>query len=367
MTTRDHGKGWATSNSGDPSWLSRRASTYAESGVDRVTGSEVVSRIAGLAASTFNLAVKSSIGGFGGLFSLDGIAQDGKLLVASTDGVGTKALVASALDRYATIGEDLVAVNVDDIVVYGARPLFFLDFLVVEHVDSSRVEQIVSGVASGCLKAGCPLLGGEVAEHPGTRGPRDFDLVGFVVGLVGQDALITGEKIRPGDALVGFGAAGMRSDGYSFVRQIFGDRPLDDLAYPGASHSLGDELLRPSKIYTPNVLNLIGQVDVHGLAHVTGGGIAANVQRILPPNCDALISRASWPIPPIFDEMRRWAGVSPQALEESLPIGIGMAAIIEASQVPECLSILESNDQDAYLIGAVVEGAGQARFIDQAR
>jgi phosphoribosylformylglycinamidine cyclo-ligase len=284
--------------------------------------------------------------------------------VASTDGVGTKAQIASAVGRYDTIGLDLVAMNVDDIVVYGARPLFFLDFVMTGAVDPGQVEDIVRGVANGCKQVGCALLGGEVAEHPGTMGRGEFDLVGFVVGSVDRKELITGTSIRPGDRVIGLTAPGLRSDGYSFVRKIFADRSLNEPAYPDADHSLGDELLRPSAILTPMVLDLLRAVDVHGLAHVTGGGIAANAARILPPDCDLVLHRGSWPVPPIFVEMRRSRGITTRAMEDAFGLGIGMVVVVPPEAEEQALQILARGavPTPTLTIGEVTPGSGRAAF-----
>ena len=318
-----------------------------------------------MAVRTFDWRVMSGIGGFGGLFRLGESMPGDPILVASADGIGTKSLVASAMGRFDTIGQDLVAMNVDDVVTYGASPLFLLDSLTVETVFPPQVEQIVRGIVDGCLQAGCALLGGEVAEHPGTRSNRGFDLVGFVVGSVSSEKLITGEHIRAGDVVIGLSAEGMRSDGYSLVRKVFARRNLDEPAYPGALHSLGDELLRPSRIYVPTVLKLLDCVEVHGLAHVTGGGIATNVERILPSTCDVLIKRGSWPIPRIFEEIRLIGDLAPESLEEALPIGVGMVAIVDSQSAPFALDCLAEAGQEAFVIGEVRQGTGRARFVSR--
>lgn len=354
-------RSWSLGGRGHQKWLDAKATTYADAGVHRDHGTEAVRRVAEHVRSTFTPSVLSDIGGFAGIMSLTGEAGHGDtLLVASTDGVGTKALLTAAMDKHDTIGLDLVAVNADDIVVYGARPLFLLDFIIVDRVSPHAIERIVRGIAEGCRSAGCVLLGGEVAEHPGTRAPGEFDLAGFVVGTVSRERLITGASIAPGDSILGLFAEGMRSDGYSFVRKIFADRDLNRPAFRGAEHSLGDELCRPARIYTPSIVQLVDAVDVHGLAHVTGGGIATNVERILPGTCDAVLWRGSWPIPPIFDEMRSHSGVTMQALEESLPIGIGMVAMVSAEHSAAAIQALERTGETVFVIGIVTEGVGRA-------
>ncbi len=356
---------WVLGQRGDGAWLESAPADYETAGVSRVAGSSAVDRLAAHARTTFGSEVVTDIGGFGGLFALPPSSRrESSLIVASTDGVGTKSLLCTAAGDYRSIGLDLVAMNVDDIVVYGARPLFLLDYLVVGKVIPEMVEDIVAGIAEGCRQVGCALLGGEVAEHPGTMAPGEFDLAGFVIGSVDRDTLITGGAIVAGDVVVGIAAAGMRSDGFSFVRKIFADTALDAPAYPTADHSLLEELIRPSRIYTPTVLEVIDRVDVHGVAHVTGGGIATNLSRVLPDGVDALVHRGRWPIPPIFAEMRRVARVAAEALEESLPIGIGMLLVVRAGDAAAVIEACEAAGHEAYDIGEIIDGGGIARFVD---
>lgn len=359
-----NGKGWAVGSRGDRTWGDTRAASYRDAGVDRDAGAEAVARIATAARPTFGVNVLSDIGGFGGLFSLpNDVRHDAdSVLVASSDGVGTKTLLCTATSRFDTIGLDLVAMNVDDIVVYGARPLFLLDYLVVGSVLPEMVESIVAGVAEGCRQARCALLGGEVAEHPGTMAGGEFDMAGFVVGAVSRSRIVTGESIATDDVVIGLGAAGMRSDGYSLVRRIFADRDLDGPAYPGADISLGEELTRPSAIYAPLVLDLMASLPVHGAAHVTGGGIAANIARVLPPTLDVRLEVGAWPIPPIFTEMARYGGVPLATLADALPIGIGMALMLPREHEAEAIARAHSAGFEAYTIGDVRAGTGVAGY-----
>src|SRR3954453_16408118 len=254
--------------------------TYEEAGVNIDAGEEAVQRIKDKVRSTFRREVIGDIGGFGGLFALDKDRYRNPVLVSSTDGVGTKALIAQATGRFETIGLDLVAMCVDDIVCQGAEPLFFLDYIAVGRLDPDHIEQLVEGVAEGCRQAGCALIGGEMAEHPGAMEPGEFDLVGFAVGVVERDRIITGQDVRPGDVLIGLPSPNLRSNGYSLARRVLleiGGRSLDAPAYDGAPHSLAEELLSPSVVYAPAIMELLRHVDVHAVAHITGGGIPGNL------------------------------------------------------------------------------------------
>ena len=266
--------------------------TYKDAGVDIAAGEEAVLRIKEKVRTTFRPEVIGDIGGFGGLFSFASHRYRNPVLVSSTDGVGTKAVVAQATGRFDTIGVDLVAMCVDDLVCAGAEPLFFLDYIAVGQLDPDHIEQLVEGVAEGCRQAGCALIGGEMAEHPGSMDPGEFDLVGFAVGVVERDLMLGPDRVHPGDALIGLPSPGLRSNGYSLARRVLLDRaelPLDGPAFEGARHSLGEELLEPSVIYAPAVRSLLATVDVHALAHITGGGLPGNLPRSLPKGCDAVV------------------------------------------------------------------------------
>src|SRR4051812_25609808 len=275
--------------------------TYEAAGVSIEAGEEAVRRIGDAVRSTRRPEVLGGIGGFGGLFALGADRYRDPVLVSTTDGVGTKAMVATAAGRFDTIGIDLVAMCVDDLVCQGAEPLFFLDYVSIGKLDPDQVAEVVSGVADGCRQAGCALVGGEMAEHPGAMEPGEFDLVGFAVGVVERDAIIDGSKVAPGDVLVGLPSPGIRSNGYSLARHVLFDvagRSLDDPAWDGpGAPTVADELLRPSVIYSPAIGALVGEVEVHTVAHVTGGGIAGNLARVLPDGADAVVDRGSWESP----------------------------------------------------------------------
>ncbi len=282
--------------------------TYAGAGVSIDAGEEAVQRIKDKVRSTFRPEVIGDIGGFGGLFALDVERYRRPVLVSSTDGVGTKALVAQATGRFTTIGIDLVAMCVDDLVCQGAEPLFFLDYIAVGSLDPDHIEQLVEGVAEGCRQAGCALVGGEMAEHPGAMEAGEFDLVGFAVGIADRDRLVTGAHVAPGDVVIGLPSPNLRSNGYSLARRVLLERaglPLDGPAFDGAAHTLADELLSPSVIYAPAITALLSAVDVRAVAHITGGGLPGNVSRVLPKGVDAEIDRSAWEVPRIFGEIQR--------------------------------------------------------------
>ena len=313
---------------------------YRQAGVDLDAAEEVVSRLGGHVRSTYRPEVLGDIGGFGGVVALPGGYAD-PVLVSSTDGVGTKLKVAEAAGRFDTIGIDLVAMCVDDVAVQGADPLFFLDYVGVGRLDPALVEAVVAGVAEGCRQAGCALIGGEVAEH---GEGHTMDLAGFCVGVASRGALITGAAVVPGDVVVGLASPGLRSNGYSLARAVLQGRA-----------DLVDELLRPSTIYSPQMAALRRVLDVHAFAHITGGGLPGNLARVLPPGCDAVVVRGTWPVPAIFDEIRRAGAVPDDEMAQVFNLGVGMVAIVSPADVPAAFAVLD----DAYVIGEVVPGGGQ--------
>ncbi|MCB0960969.1 MAG: phosphoribosylformylglycinamidine cyclo-ligase, partial [Acidimicrobiales bacterium] len=309
--------------------------------------------------------VIGDIGGFGGLFAFANHRYKHPVLVSSTDGVGTKALVAQAAGSFETIGIDLVAMCVDDLVCQGAEPLFFLDYIAVGQLDPDHIEQLVEGVAEGCRQAGCALIGGEMAEHPGAMEPGEFDLVGFSVGVAERDQLITGEHVRPGDVLIGLPSPGLRSNGYSLARKVLLERaqlPLDGPAYEGAHHTLAEELLVPSVIYAPAVLNLLRHVDVRAVCHVTGGGLAGNLVRVLPKGVDATVDPTSWEEPRIFGEIRRLGEIDQDEMRKVFNLGLGMVVVVPGDEAFRTLDLLRSSGHLATEIGRVEKGAGAVHF-----
>jgi phosphoribosylformylglycinamidine cyclo-ligase len=340
----------------------RPPETYESAGVNLAAGEEAVQRIKDKVRSTFRAEVIGDLGGFGGLFALDVGRYRNPVLVASTDGVGTKALVARAVGRLDTIGIDLVAMCVDDLACQGAEPLFLLDYLAVGSLVVDQVEALVEGVAEGCRQAGCALLGGEMAEHPGAMEPGEFDLAGFAVGVAERGQLVTGEHLRPGDVLVGLPSPGLRCNGYSLARRVLLDRAgrsFDDPAYPGAPRSLADELLEPSVIYAPTVAHLLRSVDVRAVAHITGGGIIGNLSRVLPPSTDAVIRRGEWEVPRIFTEIQRLGDVADAEMTRVFNLGIGMVVAVDPADAFEAIDVARSDGHLAVAVGEVVEGSGR--------
>ncbi|MDP9070805.1 MAG: phosphoribosylformylglycinamidine cyclo-ligase [Actinomycetota bacterium] len=339
--------------------------TYAAAGVDVAAGERAVERIKDKVRSTFRPEVIGDVGGFGGLFAFPHDRYREPVLVGSTDGVGTKALVAQATGRFGTIGLDLVAMCVDDLVCQGAEPLFFLDYIAVGRLDPDHIEQLFEGVANGCRQAGCAVIGGEMAEHPGAMEPGEFDLVGFAVGVAERDGLITGDRLGAGDVLVGLPSPGLRSNGYSLARRVLlelAGRSLDGPAYPGAHHTLADELLEPSVIYAPAVGALLRAVDVRAVAHVTGGGLPANLARVLPGGFDAVLRRGTWEVPPIFGEIQRLGDVADDEMARVFNLGVGMVVAVAPDDAFRAIDLLRERGHRAVQIGEVVPGRGEVRL-----
>ncbi|MEY2565761.1 MAG: phosphoribosylformylglycinamidine cyclo-ligase [Actinomycetota bacterium] len=339
--------------------------TYASAGVDIAAGEEAVQRIKDKVRSTFRPEVIGDIGGFGGLFAFPSERYRQPVLVGSTDGVGTKALVAQATGRFTTIGVDLVAMCVDDLVCQGAEPLLFLDYIAVGRLDPEHISQLVEGVAEGCRQAGCALIGGEMAEHPGAMEPGDFDLVGFALGVVERDRMLTPDRVAPGDVLIGLPSPGLRSNGYSLARRVLlehAGRNLEDPAFPGARHSLADELLEPSVIYAPAIAALLQHVDVRAVAHITGGGVPGNLRRVLPSSTDAVLQRRSWEAPPIFGEIQRLGSVSDEEMARVFNLGLGMIVAVPPDDAFRALDLLRSKGHRAVQVGEIVPGSGAVRI-----
>jgi phosphoribosylformylglycinamidine cyclo-ligase len=348
--------------------VSRRdlGASYAGSGVDIEAGDRAVDLMRAAVEKTARTEVVGSIGGFAGLFDVSGLARMRRpLLATSTDGVGTKVMLAQRLGSYDTIGLDLVGMVVDDLVVCGAEPLFMTDYLVFGKVVPERVAAIVGGIAAGCVQAGCALIGGETAEHPGHFGPGDFDLAGAATGVVEADDTLGPGRVEPGDAVIALAASGLHSNGFSLVRRII-DAPgaeRDLAAEPaGLGRTLGEELLTPTRIYARDCLALVAATDVHAFAHVTGGGLAANLSRVLPPHADAILDRASWRPAPIFGLLAGWGGVAGPELERVFNMGVGMVAIVAAADTDRALALLADRDLPAWIIGSVTAGTGTARL-----
>jgi phosphoribosylformylglycinamidine cyclo-ligase len=339
--------------------------TYEAAGVNIAAGEEAVERIRRHVSSTFRPEVIGDIGGFGGMFAFPRHRFRSPVLVSATDGVGTKARIAQATGRFSTIGIDLVAMCADDIVCQGAEPLFFLDYIAVGSLDPGQIDKLVEGVAEGCRTAGCALVGGEMAEHPGAMEPGEFDLVGFCVGVVERDQVLGPDRVRAGDVLIGLPSPGLRSNGYSLTRRVLlerAERRLDDPAYDGAHHSLADELLEPSVIYAPAVMAVLRAVDIHAAAHVTGGGIPGNLTRVLPRQLDAVVDRRTWERPRIFGEIQRLGDVAEEEMRKVFNLGIGMVLVVSPDDVFRSLDTVRSYGHRASEIGVVEAGHGEVRF-----
>ena len=332
--------------------------TYAAAGVDIAAGEKAVELIKEHVRSTFRPEVIGDVGGFGGLFALDWKRYDDPLLVSSTDGVGTKSLIARLAGRRDTIGIDCVAMSVDDIAAQGAEPLFFLDYISVGHLVPEEIDELVAGVADGCRQARCALLGGEMSEHPGVMEPGEFDLVGFAVGVVERENVLP-RHVRAGDRIVGLASPGLRCNGYSLARAALIDRAgrqLSDHAWRGHHRSLADELLEPSRIYAPALLKLSGEVPVHAFAHITGGGLPGNVVRVVPDRCDAVITRGSWEEPRIFAEIHTAGSVPDDEMEHVFNLGLGMVAIVPPDAALHAVDVARAAGHDAWLVGEIVDG-----------
>jgi phosphoribosylformylglycinamidine cyclo-ligase len=345
---------------------SRRPAGYAAAGVDIGAGDRAVELMRAAVARTAGPEVIGGIGGFAGLFDatkLTGLRRP--LLATSTDGVGTKVVIAQRLHRYDTIGLDLVAMVVDDLVVCGAEPLFMTDYLACGRVDPERVATIVGGIADGCVLAGCALLGGETAEHPGHFGPDDFDLAGAATGVVDADRLLGPERLRSGDVIIGMAASGLHSNGYSLVRAII-DAPasgLDLESQPAElSQPLGLELLTPTRIYARDCLALAGSCAVRAFAHVTGGGLTANLARVLPPDADAVLDRASWQPGPVFGLLADRGGVEAAEMERVFNMGVGMVTVVAPEHADRALRLLADRGVPAWILGEISTGSGIARL-----
>jgi phosphoribosylformylglycinamidine cyclo-ligase len=324
---------------------------YRRAGVDTEAAAKAVTLIADLASRARRPEVADEVGGFAGLFRIG----EGRVLAAATDGVGTKLEIARMTGRFDTVGIDLVAMCADDVVCTGAEPLFFLDYLAVGRVVPERVAEIVEGVAEGCRRAGCALLGGETAEHPGVMAEDQFDLAGFCVGVADETSLLGPDRVRDGDALIGLASSGLHANGYSLVRDALLSRYALDATPPELDRPLADELLEPCVIYAPQILGLARDGLIRAAAHITGGGFIENVPRALPPGSGALIRRGSWPEPAIFGLMHRASGASDDEMFSTFNMGLGMVLVADPEAVGE---ILRRSEDRAFVIGEVRSGAG---------
>ena len=338
--------------------------TYAAAGVDTAAGDRAVALMKDAVAATMTPAVVGGVGGFAGLVDVSALRDYRRpLLATSTDGVGTKVAIAQALDIHDTIGQDLVGMVVDDIVVVGARPLLMTDYIACGHVVPERIADIVRGVAQACAAVGTPLLGGETAEHPGLMAPDEYDVAGAATGVVEADRMLGAEKVHAGDVLVALGSSGLHSNGYSLVRRVIEHAGWDlEREVPEFGRTLGQALLEPTRLSTRVCLAMLETLSspaapgpVHALSHITGGGLAANVARVLPAGLIADVDRASWTVPPVFSTVRELGSVPWEDLEGTLNLGVGMVAVVDPSAVDAILRVAEGSDIPAWVLGEVHE------------
>ena len=330
---------------------------YAAAGVDIEAGYQGVKMMNRYVQRTLTADVISNLGGFGGLFSLDLHGLEKPVLVSGTDGVGTKQRIAQLMDRHNTVGIDCVAMCVNDIICCGAKPLFFLDYIAIGKNIPEKVVSLVSGVSEGCVRAGCALIGGETAEHPGTMKPDDYDLAGFAVGVVDRDKILDKNKMQPGDVVIALPSSGLHSNGYSLVLHFFDTENADLGQYYGElGCELGEELLRPTKIYVRPVLAAVEAADVRGISHITGGGFYENIPRCIPDGLCAKIEKKALRIPPIFPLLSRMGGISERDMFNTFNMGTGMVLVAARDSADKALAALHSLGQEAGVIGEIVLG-----------
>ena len=359
--------------------------TYEDAGVDTAEGGRAVDAIKHMVADTNRPEVIGGIGGFGGLFSAAALKDmEDPILISGTDGVGTKLVLAQILDRHETVGQDLVAMCVNDILASGAEPLFFLDYIAIGHIEAEHMAKIVKGVADGCKLAGCALVGGEMAEHPGVMRPDDYDLAGFAVGVVDRPKMLDPANVRPGDVILGLPSTGIHSNGYSLVRKVVGvdgivpgtpeaatvrerlEQPLDELG----GESLADALLRPTRIYVKPILKLLAAgAPVHAIAHITGGGITENLNRALAADVDAVVTRdgeaMGWDVPPVIGYIAREAELAPAEACKTFNMGVGLMIICDPADEVRIVRDLEEQGEHPFRVGTCVPGSGKVVYSDE--
>jgi phosphoribosylformylglycinamidine cyclo-ligase len=335
--------------------------TYRDAGVDIDEGDRFVELIKPLAKPTLRPEVLAGIGGFGGLFALDLARWKEPVLVAGTDGVGTKLKVAFAAGRHATVGIDLVAMSVNDVAVVGAEPLFFLDYFATGRLDAAQGAEVVKGIAEGCRQSGCTLLGGETAEMPGFYPKGEYDLAGFAVGCVERSRIVDGRSVAPGDAVLGVASSGLHSNGYSLARKALLERHPLDWAPPELSgRTLADALLAPTRIYAREILALLAALPVKAFAHVTGGGLPGNVPRNLPEGTRAVLDARRWPQPPIFDLVQREGGVPQDDMDRTFNMGLGLVAVLAPPHAEQARRVLAAHGLESWVVGGIEKGQGEA-------
>jgi phosphoribosylformylglycinamidine cyclo-ligase len=338
--------------------MTKKPLTYADAGVSIAAGNALVKAIAPLARSTARAGANAELGGFGGFFDLKAAGYDDPLLVAANDGVGTKLKLAIDLGRHDGVGIDLVAMCVNDLIVQGAEPLFFLDYFASAKLDSTVAEAVIAGIAAGCREAGCALIGGETAEMPGMYADGDYDLAGFCVGAVERANVLTGTRVAPGDIILGLASSGVHSNGFSLVRRLIADNgwKLDRPAVFDQDHFLGDLLLQPTRIYVKSLLPLVREGLIGALAHITGGGLLENIPRVLSRGCHAILDADSWPLPRLFAYLQAGGAIEPGELARTFNCGIGMVAIVSARDADAVTERLEAAGETVHRIGRIDAG-----------
>jgi phosphoribosylformylglycinamidine cyclo-ligase len=339
--------------------------TYKKSGVDIDEGDKFVRMISPMARKTFRPEVMADIGSFNALFKLDTRKYKAPVLVSGTDGVGTKLKIASMMDRHDTVGIDLVAMCVNDILTSGAEPLFFLDYFATGRLKAGKAAEVVKGIVKGCTEAGCSLIGGETAEMPGFYARDEYDLSGFAVGVVDRNKIINGSGIKEGDAIIGIASNGLHSNGFSLVRKIFFDvKKTDVSAYlPEIGAKLGNELLKPTRIYVKAFLSLRDAVKIKGMAHITGGGVPGNIPRILPEGMRAVIQSRSWPVPRIFSLIQKLGNVPEYDMQRTFNMGVGYVMIVPKRRAGDAVSMLNHSGYNAFIIGKIERGTRGVRYL----
>ena len=333
------------------------ANAYTQAGVNIEAGYEAVERMKKHVQKTARAGVLGGLGGFGGMFDLSALNLKEPVLVSGTDGVGTKLMIAFWMDKHDTIGIDAVAMCVNDIVVQGAEPLFFLDYIACGKAVPEKIEAIVKGISDGCEQAGCALIGGETAEMPGLYSESEYDLAGFTVGAVEKSQLITGENIKPGDVLIGLASSGIHSNGYSLVRKVFNNWALTEYV-DELGCSLGEELLKPTRIYVKPILSALKKFQLKGMAHITGGGFIENIPRMLPSGLGAKVYEKSWDIPPIFNLLSTVGQIDQQEMYNIFNMGIGMVIAVEKENAADLMEHLRQSGETVFEMGVVTEEEG---------
>ena len=338
--------------------------TYKKAGVDIDEGERFIKLISPVVRKTFRPEVITDIGSFSALFKIDLSQYKEPVLVSGTDGVGTKLKIAFLMDKHNTIGIDLVAMCVNDILTSGAEPLFFLDYLAMGKLSSERASKVIEGIAQGCREAGCSLIGGETAEMPGFYSQGEYDLSGFAVGIVDKGSIIDGSKIKEGDVIIGIASNGLHSNGYSLVRRLFLDiKKMDIHAYiPDIGSTLGEELLRPTRLYAKALTNLKDKIEIKGMAHITGGGIPGNIPRILPKGTSAHIKAGSWPVPGIFRFIEKDGKIAQKEMKKTFNMGIGYVMVVSVENSQKAILLLEKYGYSAFIIGNIKKGARGVRY-----